>query len=105
MLPHPRSNASLAHVLAWAASHGHVLFTHDLDFGATLASSGLTGPSVIQVRTRDITPEGVGAWVLQALGDYESHLRTGARLTLDEESMRVRLLPLRWSGLGQPEGG
>lgn len=82
-------------VLAWAAEHGHVLFTHDLDFGAILASSGLKAPSVLQVRARDVTPEGIGASVLKALGDYESQLGRGALVAVDEESMRVRLLPLR----------
>ena len=82
-------------VLAWAAEHGHVLFTHDLDFGAILASSGLNAPSVLQVRARDVTPDGTGASVLRAIREYESHLRQGALLTIDEESLRIRLLPLR----------
>jgi predicted nuclease of predicted toxin-antitoxin system len=82
-------------VLAWAAEHRHVLLTHDLDFGAILAASGSTAPSVLQVRARDVTPEGIGASVLNALRQYQLDLSKGALLTVDEESMRLRLLPLR----------
>ena len=35
-------------VMDWARSHEHILFTHDLDFGALLAASQGRGPSVIQ---------------------------------------------------------
>jgi predicted nuclease of predicted toxin-antitoxin system len=35
------SNAPDADVLKWAAANGFVLLTHDLDFGAILAFSGL----------------------------------------------------------------
>ena len=34
-----------------------VLLTHDLDFGAILASSGANIPSVIQIRTEDLRPD------------------------------------------------
>jgi predicted nuclease of predicted toxin-antitoxin system len=82
-------------VLAWAAEHRHVLLTHDLDFGSILAAAGSTAPSVLQVRARDVTPEGVGASVLNALRHCESDLSRGALVAVDEESMRLRLLPLK----------
>jgi predicted nuclease of predicted toxin-antitoxin system len=82
-------------VLAWTAEHDHVLFTHDLGFGAILASSSFKGPSVLQVRARDVTPEGVGTSVLEALAQHQSSLWQGALVTVDDETMRVRLLPLR----------
>jgi len=40
-----------------SAANGFVLLTHDLDFGAILASSGANIPSVIQIRTEDLRPE------------------------------------------------
>lgn len=38
-------------IMDWARGRGYIVFTHDLDFGSILASTGATGPSVIQVRT------------------------------------------------------
>jgi predicted nuclease of predicted toxin-antitoxin system len=34
-----------------------VVLTHDLDFGAMLAATKATGPSVVQVRTQDVRPQ------------------------------------------------
>ena len=39
-------------IMAWARQNGHAVFTHDLDFGAMLALSGASGPSVLQVRPK-----------------------------------------------------
>ena len=36
-----------AEIMAWALVHGHVVFTHDLDFGATLALTHSAGPQRI----------------------------------------------------------
>jgi predicted nuclease of predicted toxin-antitoxin system len=82
-------------ILAWARDHGHVLFAHDLDFSAILASSHASTPSVIQLRTRDVTPHGSGALILDALVSWETELRQGALVTVDETSRRARILPLR----------
>jgi predicted nuclease of predicted toxin-antitoxin system len=34
-------------IMAWARTNGYVVFTHDLDFGSLLATTGAAGPSVI----------------------------------------------------------
>ena len=34
-------------IMAWAVSHGYIVFTHDLDFGTLLAISEADTPSVI----------------------------------------------------------
>jgi predicted nuclease of predicted toxin-antitoxin system len=39
-------------LLEWARLNGHVLFTHDMDFGALLAATRAKGPSVLQARVR-----------------------------------------------------
>ena len=46
-------------ILKWAKNNDFIVFTHDLDFGALLATGGSEGPSVIQVRTQNITPEAI----------------------------------------------
>lgn len=50
-------NAPDREVLLWAKANGYLLFTHDLDFGAILAATEAEGPSVIQIRAQDISPD------------------------------------------------
>ena len=80
-------------LIDWARANGHVIFTHDLDFGTALALTHATGPSIIQVRTHNILPEHVGNLIIAALRRYEGELAAGALLVVDEAKARVRLLP------------
>ena len=89
----PRSDD--AFILAWVRERGSVLFTHDLDFGAVLAASGDVAPSVIQLRTPDVTPGVAGDLMLHVLRAFEEQLRRGALVTVEEGGGRARVLPLR----------
>jgi predicted nuclease of predicted toxin-antitoxin system len=82
-------------VMAWARVNGYVVFTHDLDFGALLAISAADGPSVIQIRTNDVTPESQATLLLYALTRFSEQLTNGALISLDEARARVRVLPIR----------
>jgi predicted nuclease of predicted toxin-antitoxin system len=81
--------------MAWARQNSYVVFTHDLDFGALLALTGAEGPSVIQIRTIDVTPEAQSKRLLDALVQFKEHLADGALISIDESRARVRLLPLK----------
>jgi predicted nuclease of predicted toxin-antitoxin system len=54
----PRAKDS--EIMNWALTNGHIVFTHDLDFGAILAATQANAPSVIQVRTQ--------VWILRKRG-------------------------------------
>lgn len=84
-----------AHGISFAAAHGHVLMTHDLDFGAMIASRGAPGPSVIQIRTQDVLPDAIGELVMKSLAASAAELEQGALVTITNERGRVRLLPFR----------
>ena len=88
-------SASDHEILAWAKTNSCVLFTHDLDFGAILAATGAEAPSVIQIRTQDITPAHAKDLILGALKGFGENLIEGALISVDEANSRVRLLPLR----------
>lgn len=88
----PRAEDSI--IMKWARAHGYVVFTHDLDFGAVLALTQASGPSVIQVRAQDVSPEHLEATVIDVLDTNESALETGCLIVLDETRSRVRILPL-----------
>jgi predicted nuclease of predicted toxin-antitoxin system len=82
-------------IMAWARSHQHVVFTHDLDFGTLLALTNAAGPSVIQLRTQNVFPEHLGKFLLAALKQHEELLEKGALIVVDESEARARVLPLR----------
>jgi predicted nuclease of predicted toxin-antitoxin system len=77
-----------------AQENGLVIFTHDLDFGTILAQSKSFGPSVVQARVQDPTPEQIGLLVLQLLKQFEAELNRGAILTLASDRHKVRVLPI-----------
>jgi predicted nuclease of predicted toxin-antitoxin system len=81
-------------VLGWAGDNGYIVFTNDLDFGAILAATRAAGPSVIQARTQDVTPDHLGETVVAALREHQETLERGAIITIDESRLRVRILPL-----------
>jgi predicted nuclease of predicted toxin-antitoxin system len=82
-------------IMDWARANGFVVFTHDLDFGALLATTHADQPSVIQVRIQDVMPARLGNMVVRVLRAHEDLLLEGALLTIDERKSRVRILPLR----------
>jgi predicted nuclease of predicted toxin-antitoxin system len=89
------SNLSDREVLSWAKTNGYLLFTHDLDFGAILAATEAEGPSVIQIRARDISPDHAKDLLISTIKKFIENLTQGALISVDEERSRVRLLPLR----------
>jgi len=72
-----------------------LLFTHDLDFGAMLAATEAEGPSVIQLRAQDISPDHAKDLLINVINRFTKNLIQGVLISVDEEKSRVRLLPLR----------
>lgn len=89
------STAEDSEIMEWANQNGHVVFTHDLDFGALLAASGATCPSIFQVRTLGVLPAQIEALVIAALKQFEPILEVGALVSIDQKRSRARVLPLR----------
>jgi len=81
-------------IMAWAKTNGYIVFTHDLDFGAILAATNAEGPSVLQVRTLQVLPNHIGSLVFSALKQFVTELEQGALITIDENTLRVRILPI-----------
>jgi predicted nuclease of predicted toxin-antitoxin system len=65
-----------------------------LDFGSILAITRADSPSVIQVRTQDVTPSYLEKIIIDALKRYELELKSGSLIIIDENKLRVRILPL-----------
>jgi predicted nuclease of predicted toxin-antitoxin system len=88
------ANASDEEIMAWAKENEHIVFTHDLDFGAILAATKAQAPSVIQVRTQDVTPPMLKGLLFAAILQYQHLLQAGALIVVDEHKSRARVLPL-----------
>jgi predicted nuclease of predicted toxin-antitoxin system len=82
----PRADDSV--IMAWARANGHVVFTHDLDFGTTLALTHEGGPSVIQVRGQNGLPEHMGPLVIAPLCQHDAALAAGALVVVEEKKSR-----------------
>jgi len=89
-----RVNAPDGDILQYAATNDYVVLTHDLDFGAILAITHGKKPSVVQIRSDDVTPERIAQRTVSALSQMQAELEAGALLTIEPERSRVRLLPL-----------
>ena len=88
------SRADDSAIMEWALANGHVVFTHDLDFGTMLALTHAAGPSVLQVRGQGVLPEDAGPMVMAALRDHGAALASGALVVIEAKKSRVRVLPL-----------
>ena len=81
-------------IMQWARSNGYIVFTHDLDFGAILAATQASGPSVLQIRAEKVLPEDAGDTVIAAIHRFQDELDQGALISVDPENARARILPL-----------
>ena len=91
-------NASDSEIMAYASANNCVVLTHDLDFGAILAATRGEKPSVVQIRSDDVSPDVIGKQIVIALRQMASELKEGALLTVDPSRTRLRLLPLQSRG-------
>lgn len=82
-------------ILNWAQKNGYSIITNDLDFSAILAATNEQCPSVIQVRTQDVSPIHIMPILLSVLRQYRTFIENGALISVDEVRSRVRVLPLR----------
>jgi len=82
-------------LLRHAKSIGAAVLTHDLDFGAILAKSGTDGPSVIQFREQQTSPQVIGPMLLKAINQCGDQISAGALVTVDFKRAKARILPIR----------
>jgi predicted nuclease of predicted toxin-antitoxin system len=81
-------------IMRWARENGYIVFTHDLDFGAILATTQTNAPSVIQIRAQDVAPNALANILFTAIEQYQHLLESGALIIIDKHKFRARILPL-----------
>jgi predicted nuclease of predicted toxin-antitoxin system len=88
------ADAPDSEIMAFAKAKGYVVLTHDLDFSGILAATHGDKPSVVQIRSEDLSPDVIGRQVIDALRQMSAELEEGALLTIDPKRTRLRVLPL-----------
>jgi predicted nuclease of predicted toxin-antitoxin system len=89
-----KANARDSEVMDYAANNEYVVLTHDLDFSAILAATHGKKPSVVQLRTEDVSPPTMARQVVAALRHTAPELEAGALVTIGARQTRVRMLPI-----------
>ena len=81
-------------IVAKAQHEKRTIVTHDLDFGRIVALSGSSVPSVITLRLSNMTPAHVNAALALVLRTTAPSLERGSLLTITDQGIRVRTLPV-----------
>jgi predicted nuclease of predicted toxin-antitoxin system len=72
-----------------------LVLTHDLDFGFLLARSGLSGPSVIQTRIPDTSPESTGDQLTKAIRQFSKFTAVPAYVDIGKSANHIFQYRLR----------
>ena len=82
-------------IVAWAAVNNRIVLTQDLDFSDIIALSGASQPSLITLRLSDSRVPNVNRVLESVLPQVEHCIDAGIVVTVGDESVRVRQLPIR----------
>ena len=88
------SRASDNEIVEWARNQLRTIVTMDADFHTILALSGATAPSVIRIRIEGLGASGVAEIIETVIAQCSDDLESGAAITVTNESIRVRRLPI-----------
>lgn len=82
-------------ILDYARHEGRAVLTQDLDFSTLLALSGWDRPSLVTLRLSETHPEFVAQKILGARHELEQKLAEGYAITIEDQAIRFRKLPIR----------
>ncbi len=88
------ATAKDAEILDAAARSGACVVTMDADFHGLLAISGVDRPSVIRLRIQSMKAREFADLLLRLAPQFERSASSGALITIDERTVRIRPLPL-----------
>ncbi len=88
------ATASDDEIVEYAQREDAIIVTLDADFHALLARSNAASPSVVRLRTEGLRGAELAALLVRVIPLCDADLRTGAMVTVDDRSVRVRALPL-----------
>ncbi|MBK8393830.1 MAG: hypothetical protein IPL26_01085 [Leptospiraceae bacterium] len=81
-------------MINYAKLHNYICITLDADFHSIVAKSEEKIPSVIRIRIEKLKAEDYLKLLQQILPDIEKDLQTGCLVSVQEDSVRIRELPI-----------
>ncbi|MGK7924437.1 MAG: DUF5615 family PIN-like protein [Spirulina sp.] len=81
-------------ILDLARVEDRIILTQDLDFSMLIALGKFDRPSLITLRLSSAKPDLVTQRLLEILPQLEEELIEGSMLTIDDDSVRIRKLPI-----------
>ena len=88
------ANADDGEILKRAAAEDRIVVTLDADFHAQLALSQAKWPSVIRIRMEGLRAEPLADLLRSVLQQCEEDLSLGAMISVQENRVRIRRLPV-----------
>jgi predicted nuclease of predicted toxin-antitoxin system len=87
-------SATDAEILHEATKRNAVVVTLDADFHHLMAASHATTPSVVRIRIEGLKGDKLAAILLQVVATARAELAAGAVVSVTEDKIRVRSLPI-----------
>lgn len=81
-------------ILKHARRTGRTIVTQDLDFSDLLVLEERDQPSLVTVRISDPSPEVITRRLLAVLPKIQEDLEEGVAVTINDQSTRIRTLPI-----------
>lgn len=81
-------------IIEYAIIQDFIIITHDLDYSRIISLSAKEKPSVITVRVDKISSEILFSLIKNNIDNLKSYLQKGALITMEEDKIRFRLLPV-----------
>ncbi len=88
-------NASDEEILNFCRRENRAIVSFDLDFSMLVALSGSDRPSLITLRLSSTNPKIVTQRILEVFPEIEQELQQGSAVTIGNETVRIRRLPVR----------
>lgn len=88
------SQADDRSILERARAEQRTCVTLDADFHALMATSGATLPSVLRIRKEGLDANAVARLIEEIWPRIEDALAAGAMVTVTDQSVRIRTLPV-----------
>ncbi len=88
------SQATDNEIIDYARKTGRVCVTLDADFHTLLAVNNASDPSVIRIRQEGLKGNDIAQLLINIRAKIEDQLQQGAMVTVTEEMLRLRQLPI-----------
>lgn len=88
------SRATDREIIEYALKTGRVCITLDADFHAILAINAMAKPSIVRIRQEGLKGSDVAVLLIQVWRQAVTQLDAGALVTVTEDAIRIRTLPL-----------